>query len=113
MHRYVQVAASSLKEAALFNVAGVIVALGVFLLFSVPLTDSFGFILLIESTGLMLVGGALGVAGQATARKLTEMLTRQKVDPKTVAASDLKAALYALTGVVLFVEGALMASILV
>jgi hypothetical protein len=112
VHRYAEVAVSSLKEALLFNFTGVIVALGVLLLYRVPLTDSFGFIILIESTGLMLVGGALGVAGQATSRKLTEMLTRRKVDPKTIQLSDLKAELYALTGVLLFAEGALMAVLL-
>lgn len=102
---------SCLKEAAIFNLAGAIVALVVLLLFSVPLSSSFGFILLIESTVLMLMGGALGVAGQATTRKVMEVLSRRKVDPASVAVSDLRAAFYAVTGVMLFVEGAVLAAI--
>lgn len=109
MHRYLEVTVSSAKEAVLFNIGGVAVALGVLLLFKIPLGDSFGFIILLESTGLMLIGGALGVAGQATTRKLAEIITRRKVEPGSVAASDLRAALYALTGVILFAEGAFMA----
>jgi hypothetical protein len=111
VNKYVDVAVSSVWEAIIFNVVGVIVALAVLILFHVSLGDSFGFIILILSTVLMLVGGALGVAGQATARKITEMLTRRKIDPKTVETSDLKAALYALTGIILFAEGAVMSVI--
>ena len=112
MHRYVEVAYSSAREAVVFNVIGVVVALATLLLFHVPVSDSFGFIILIESTGLMLLGGALGVAGQATARRVAEFLTRKKVDPKSVESSDLKGALYALTGILLFAEGAIMAAVL-
>ena len=112
MHKYLEVAVSSFKEAVIFNVAGVVVAFAVLILFHISLGDSFGFIILIMSTGLMLVGGALGLAGQATTRKLAEILTRKKVDPKTVEASDLKAALYALTGIMLFAEGAIMSLLL-
>lgn len=111
LRRYGEFMVSCLKEAVLFNLAGVVVALAVLLLLKVPVYDSFGFIILIESTGLMLVGGALGVAGQATSRKLVEMLTRTKTKPESVALSDFKAGIYALTGVILFAEGAMMAVI--
>lgn len=112
MHRYLRFAGSALTEVVLFNLGGLGVAVGALLLFRVPIYDSFGFIILIESTGLMLAGGALGVAGQATTRKITEMLTRSKVKQESIAASDFKAGLYALTGVLLFAEGALMALLL-
>ena len=112
MHRYLEFVSSSAKEAVLFNVAGVVLALAVLLLFRIPLSESFGFIILLESTGLMLIGGALGVAGQATTRKVAEMLTRRKLDPGLRTGSDAKAGLYALTGIILFAEGALMAAIL-
>lgn len=112
MHSYAQVALSSLKEALFFNLGAVIVALVVLLLFQVPVSNSFGFILLLESTGLMLIGGALGVAGQGTSRKLAELLTKRKLDAESASTTDLKAALYALTGMFLFVEGAVMAAVL-
>ena len=104
MQRYAGIALTSLQEALLFNAAGGAIALGALFFFRVPLSDSFGFIILIESTGLMLVGGALSLAGQATTRKVAEMFTRQKVTDSEVSKSDLKAGLYALTGAMLFIE---------
>ena len=112
MHRYFETIVSSLQEAVIFNVVGAAVAFGALVFFEVPLGVSFGFVILIESTGLMLVGGALGVAGGATSRKIAEIVSRRKVDPKSIQASDAKAALYAITGLLLFAEGALMAAIL-
>jgi len=103
---------SSAREAVIFNAVGVIGALVVLILFHISLGDSFGFIILIMSCGLMLIGGALGLAGQASTRKIAEILTRRKVDPKSVETSDLKAALYAFTGIILFAEGALMSVLL-
>jgi hypothetical protein len=98
------VALSSIKEAAIFNIVGAIVSLFVLVIFRVPLADSFGFVILVESTALMLIGGALGVAGQATSRKIAEFMTRRKVTPSEVASGDLKAALYSITGGLLFAE---------
>jgi len=57
----------------------------------------------------MLVGGALGVAGQATTRKITEMVTGKKPSVIEISKSDLKAALYVITGALLFAEGAVLA----
>jgi hypothetical protein len=111
LHRYLQTVSYSLQEALLFNLAGLVLALVLLVFFGVQLRDSFGFILLIESAGLMLVGGALGVAGQATTRKLSQLLTRSKDEPNSLASSDAKAALYALTGLMLFGEGAVMAAL--
>jgi hypothetical protein len=114
--RYIETVFSSFKEAAVFNVIGAAVAFGAFVFFSIPLPVSFGLILLIESAGLMLIGGALGVAGGATSRKVAEFIStsvlKKKYDPMSVESSDVKAALYALTGMILFAEGALMAAVL-
>ena len=112
MHRYIEALVSCAEEALIMNGVGAAIALGALFVSGIQLSDSFGFIILIESTGLMLVGGALGVAGQATTRKITEMITRKPVDPKTVAASDARAAVYAVTGVLLFAEGAIMTAVL-
>jgi len=112
VHHYLEVFASCLKEAALFNVVGAATAVGALVFFDISLFDSFGFIVLIESTGLMLVGGALGVSGGATARKVAEFLSRKKLDERSVQSSDAKATLYAVTGIILFAEGALMSAIL-
>jgi hypothetical protein len=111
VHRYLETVVSSFKEALIFNVVGAAVALGAFVFFNFPLGVSFGLIILIESTGLMLVGGALGVAGGATAQTIARFLTRKKLDPKSIQTSDAKAALYALTGFMLFAEGALMSAV--
>jgi hypothetical protein len=116
VNRYVETFVSCLKEAVIFNVIGAAVAVGALVFFSVPLSISFGFVVLIESTGLMLIGGALGVAGGATSRKVAEFISssvlKRKYDPKSVESSDAKAALYAITGMLLFAEGAVMAAVL-
>jgi len=104
MQGYAKIAFTSLREVLIFNLAGAAIALGALFLLRIPLGDSFGFIILIESTALMLVGGALGVAGQATSRKVTELFTRRKIKDSEVMQNDSAAALYALTGAVLFVE---------
>jgi hypothetical protein len=116
VNRYLDTLVSSVREAALFNVIGAAVAVGAFVLLRLPLIDSFGLVILIESTGLMLIGGALGVAGGATSRKVAEFITtsvlKKKYDTKGFQTSDAKAALYALTGMLLFAEGAAMSLIL-
>lgn len=112
MKSYTDVAVSSLREAAQFNLIGGVVSLGALLLVQVPLSGSFGFVILMESLGLMLVGGAMGIAGQATTRKVAEWLLRRKLDDKEVAHSDLVAALYALTGGILFAEVAVLSFLL-
>jgi hypothetical protein len=104
MEGYTRIAFTSLREVLIFNLAGAAIAIGGLFLFRIPLGDSFGFIILIESTALLLVGGALGVAGQATTRKVTELFTRRKVSDSEVVKSDFQAALYTLTGAVLFAE---------
>ena len=111
MHRYLETVVSSFKEALLFNLIGAAAALGALVFLSIPLSISFGLIILIESTGLMLVGGALGVAGGATAQTIARFLTRKKLDPKSIQTSDTKATLYVLTGFMLFAEGALMSAV--
>jgi len=112
VHRYLEATVSSFKEAVIFNVVGAAATLGALVFFNIPVSASFGLIILIESTGLLLVGGALGVAGGATAQAISKLLTRKKLDTKSIKTSDEKAALYALTGFMLFAEGALMSVIL-
>ncbi len=112
MKSYADVAVSSLREAVLFNAIGGAVALAALLLVQIPLNDSFGFIILIESCGLMLIGGAMGIAGQATTRKITEWITRRKLNDQELLHSDLAAALYALTGGILFAEVSAMSLLL-
>jgi predicted RND superfamily exporter protein len=112
MHRYLEASVSILTEALLFNLGAAAIGFVILLFFRVPMTNTFGFILLIESTGLMLVGGALGLAGQATAQRLSEVLFRQKFKPDSAAKTEFKAALYSLTGLLLFVEGGVMATLL-
>jgi hypothetical protein len=111
MEGFKDAATSSFREAVWFNLGAAIAALVALIVFSIPVTESFGDALLIESTGLMLVGGALGVAGQGTTRKLNEMIFKKSFTGNA-SQSDLKAALYAITGGLLFLEGALLSLIL-
>lgn len=112
MRSYADVVFSSFKEIALFNVIGGAIALVGVLFIPVAPVDAFGFVILIESTGLMLVGGAMGVAGQATTRRITEWATRRKIKDSETVQSDLAAALYAFTGGTLFAEAFVLSVLL-
>ena len=112
MKSYTDVVVSSLREAVLFNLIGVSIALVALVIFCFSLSDSFVFIFLMELTALMLIGGAMGVAGQATTRKITEWISRRKLDEAEVTLGDRAAALYALTGCLLFAEVFVMAFLL-
>lgn len=113
MRAYAAIAATSAKEALVLNGIGVLIAFILLLFLGVSLRDSFGFIILLESTGVMLVGGALGLAGQATTRKITEIFLRRKViDDSDVEKGNLRATLYLITGGLLFAEGYALAMLL-
>jgi hypothetical protein len=71
-----------------------------------------GLIMLVESAGLMLLGGALSFSGQPGMRKLTGLLTgtRIEVTKADLEGLDARAATFALVGVLLFLESLALAA---
>jgi hypothetical protein len=102
---------SSLGEAAVISLIDVVPAYVALLFFRTGLIEALGLILLVESSGLLLLGGALSFTGQEGFRRLASVLAKvelkstEKEDKKT----EMKAALYVLTGVILLVESSVLA----
>jgi hypothetical protein len=71
-----------------------------------------GLIMLVESAGLMLLGGALSFSGQPGMRKLTGLFTgaRIEVTKADLEGLDARAAAFALAGVLLFLESLALAA---
>ncbi len=113
MHLYIRALFSSLRETVVISVVDLIPALVAVFVFRTGVLEAFGLILLVESAGLMLVGGALSFTGQEGFRRLASALT--KVDLKTTKgdtdSNEMKAALYVLTGAFLFVESLVLATL--
>ncbi len=107
----------STQEAALISIVDIGVALATLFLFRVAFLDGYGFILLIESAGLLLLGGGLGFAGQPSVRRivsLTSIANRRGAEgPSNGKGSekqnDVRASFYMLTGLLLFLESGLLA----
>ena len=105
-------AIASVKGAALVTVVDVGVAGLLSVVVAIDFLAAFGLILLLESAGLMLLGGALSFSGQPGVRRLTGLLSRtktemSKADLETV---DATAATFALVGVLLFLESLALAA---
>lgn len=123
LNSYSEAGTSSLKEAGLISLIDIAASAVVSLIFRFVLTDVLGLILLLEGAALLLVGGALGFAGQPGIRRLTRML-RKETDGLSEASrastdgplidkiADVTAAFYMLTGFVLFFESVAMAFVL-
>ena len=102
---------SSLGESVIFSGVAAVIGFGGLAALQIPFFDGFGFALLVLSSGLMLVGGALSFATPGTAKVLS-LLTGKKVDQTTqdFEKAQHRAALYATTGVILFVESLALAA---
>lgn len=113
LHRYAKTALASLREAALISVINFVPAIVGVAFFAAGFVPALGLILLIESAGLMLVGGALSFSGQKGVRKLVSAMTNLDLgSEKDGTDADMKAALYSLTGVLLFAESLILAFVL-
>ena len=105
LETYLQAVRSALAESALF--AGLDAGASfVATLLGFRFLDSFGLLLLIEGAVFMLVGGALGFAGQPGVRRIQNVIggrvsSGQKREP-TVKEADVRAAFYMLIGICLF-----------
>jgi hypothetical protein len=108
---YSKTLVSSLIESAGFNVISAALAAGGVFAFQVPFFDGFGFVLLVVSSILMLVGGAMSFATPGTS-KVVSLLMGRKSDMTTqdYQKAQHRAALYAITGVILFAESLTLAA---
>jgi hypothetical protein len=107
------------KEALLFSAIGVgVAAVAAFAGFE-PLIPSYGFVLLLEATGLMLIGGALDLSSSGSARsamrQLRTLFGRALPDEARLdiggdrKKNQMTAAKYSMTGVLLFLEALVLA----
>ena len=111
------------KEAAIFTAIGLGIAV-VSAVLRVSTVDAvLGFVLLIEATGLMIIGGALDLSGTGSARLAMKQVRSlfggrgaQTDDPLFAPGerkkTQMTAAKYSLTGVLLFVEAFVLALVL-
>jgi hypothetical protein len=129
LNSYSEAAFDSLKEAGVITLIDVVVSLALLVLFRIYFFDSFGIVLLLEGAVIMLIGGALGFAGQpgvvvlskltngfaifsSRRREETEQASK-KADPfsdrEAMRLGDIRAAFFMLVGVYLFVESMALA----
>jgi hypothetical protein len=124
---YLQAGATSVKEASIITGVDIVAGFALFFAFGLRFFDVLGFVLLMEAAVIMLVGGALGVAGQPGLRSLGRLWSgafrRRREedgvkakgkfdtldDPKGTRLNDIGAAMYMLTGVILFLESMALA----
>ncbi len=117
MNKYSEAAASSFSEAVVISSIDVVMSAVALLLFGFMFLDTIGFLLLVEGAGLLLIGGALGFAGQPGLRRLgilAGVLGRKKQEAskdehEAVRLIDIRAAFYMLTGIWLFLESLVLA----
>lgn len=110
MKWYYEVVVSSLGESVIFSLGCAIIALAGTILFKIPFSDGLGLVLLIVSAGLMLIGGAMSFVTPGNVRLVNDIVgaltrrSRSRVNPgpDDFRKTQHSAALYALTGVLLF-----------
>jgi len=130
LRTYSEAGLASLKEAGVISLIDIALSGGVFFAFGFVFFDVLGILLLIEGAGIMLVGGALGFAGQpgvaALSRLTTGLLGRRKGDEpestrkkpdllddrQAMQLNDIRAAFYMLMGALLFLESMALAFII-
>ena len=122
MHWSVDLLVSTLSEAVVFSAIGAAISVVIVLVGISTFVPSLGFVLLLEATCLMIIGGALDIATSASSRlsmRQLRILLGRAVPPveSLPPAEERKktqytAAKYSLTGVLLFVEALVMAFVL-
>jgi hypothetical protein len=112
MQWYVEVFITSLGESVLFAGGCAVAALLGLLILRIPFFDGLGLVLLIVSAGLMLIGGALSFVSPGNV-KVVNAFTRAKLNPgpEDFRKAKHRAALYSMTGILLFIYSLLLAVI--
>lgn len=119
MQKYLEIVVASLTESLVFTAICAVPALAGVLLLGLPFLDGFGFVLLVVGAGLMLVGGALSFVTPGKARVFNVLIApifgheRVKMTPEDFQRSENRAALYSLTGFLLFGYALLLAIVVV
>lgn len=111
MNPWVGVAVSAFKEGAILTAIDVPVSFVIGLVLDAPFTSVLGFLLLLESVALMLIGGATELGGTPSAKRIFSLLSRKEFD---WSASEFKkvesrGAFYSIIGVMFFVEALALA----
>lgn len=110
MNQYLNVLLSSLWETAAFSVVSAAISVAVVVLAGWSFLSAFGLVLLLESTGLMLVGGAMSFVTPATLRVISSLTrSRRSLTYEEYAKANRRAALFTMTGVLLFAESLVLA----
>ena len=120
MDSYARAGVSAIWEAALISAVDIGISIAVTLIVGFVFTDVLGTIFLAEGACLLLVGGALGFAGQPGIRRVGQFMgvlgfvksgknQGSKGDREEIKQIDVRAAFYMLTGMSLFVESLLLA----
>lgn len=107
------VAITSLRESLFFSVGCAVAGLAGAVLLHVPFTDAFGLVLLVVGAGMMLVGGAMGFVTPGNAKFMNDMLSVFTGRSRKSGTYDYKktmhsAALFSMTGVLLFAYSLLL-----
>ena len=113
MSWFAQAAKDSLLEALVINAITFPVSLGVAYYLAIPTVAVFGFIVLLEATALMFIGGAMDLATTSTAATLSKLL---KMGPGEGSVTDeekkkrfRRSVIFVLSGVFLFFEALALA----
>lgn len=122
MHWFLELLGDTAKEATLFTILGSAISLVGMIEFGGPFFDYLGLVLLLEATVLMLIGGAMEIGGTASAKVISNQLRSlfglkkligreesKQWSKEEYKATQLSAARYSLTGVILFLESLLLA----
>ena len=102
MARYRELAMDSGKESAVFGVIALPLAYLLWLWIRTSFADSFAFVLLIEACGLMLAGGGMEFANSESVRRVVSLITGVQLKVASSKGQVSRAAVYTLTGVILF-----------
>ncbi len=122
MHWSLDILVTSAKEAAAFSVIGAAIAFVATLVAATTVISAFGFVLLLEATALMLVGGALDMSSSGSSRFLSRQVRLLFGRSVTTLApppsgeegrkAQFTAAIHSVTGLMLLAEAAVLALIL-
>jgi hypothetical protein len=110
MKWYYEVVVSSLGESVIFSLGCALAGLAGAIVFKVPFSDVFGLVLLVVGAGLMLLGGAMSFVTPGNVKFvniIASALTRTakprvNPGPEDYRRTQHSAALYSLTGILLF-----------
>jgi UPF0716 family protein affecting phage T7 exclusion len=111
LNPWLEVLTSSLKEGALITLIDVPISFLAGWLLATPGLDVLGFILLLESVALMLIGGAVELGATPSAQRAVSIIRRKTFEwsPGEYKKVQARGAFYSLIGVIFFLESMALA----